>query len=269
MSYRDDLAALSARHAALESEVAQKARELEQTTRLLEDARTRARLPVLDNIRVAAPCPAEWAEMTGDERVRHCGECRRDVYNLSGMTRDEAEALILGKAGRLCVRYYERADGTILLKGDCEVGVVRRRRRRRRNAVFAGAAAMLVGGAGVLGGRAERSAEIDPPESNPVKFERLGKYEGVGRPQPLSAAELPIDLEPRLMQGLMAINPEAEEAARSALEAAKSALDAAKLAVEAAKDASAAAKVADEAARSADEASRAAAKAVAKHPRYQ
>src|SRR6185369_1103336 len=129
MSYRNDLDALAARHDALASEVATKTKELDAARQLLDDAKQRARLPVLPNIRVASPCTADWNQMTGDERVRHCGSCNKNVYNLSNMTRDEAEALIVAKEGRLCVRYFQRKDGTILLK-DCEVGVKQRRKRR-------------------------------------------------------------------------------------------------------------------------------------------
>src|SRR5688500_9147389 len=111
MSYRADLDALSARHAALEAEVAQKSKELDAATQLLADAKSHAKLPVLDNIRIASPCSADWSKMTGDERTRHCGDCKKNVYNLSEMTRDEAETLILAKEGRLCVRYFQRKDG--------------------------------------------------------------------------------------------------------------------------------------------------------------
>jgi len=184
MSYRDDLAALSARHAALEHELAHKQRELDQTTWLLEDARARARLPVLDNIGVASPCRADWNQMTGDDRVRHCGDCQRNVYNLSAMTRDEAEALIVEKEGQLCVRYFRRADGTILLQDDCELGVQRRRRRRRRVAI-AGAAAMLVGAAGAVGWASSGSDDPAPEPEQELELSghhTLGKYEGVMPP---------------------------------------------------------------------------------------
>jgi len=77
---------------------------------------------VLDNIRVASPCPASWEKMTGDARVRHCQECKLNVYNLSEMTRPEAEKLIASREGRLCVRFYRRADGTILTR-DCPKGL--------------------------------------------------------------------------------------------------------------------------------------------------
>jgi hypothetical protein len=155
MTYRDDVAALSARHDALATEVATKTRELESASRLLEEARAKARLPVLDNIRVASPCTAEWSKMTGDERVRHCGDCKKNVFNLSEMTREEAETLILAKEGRLCVRYFQRKDGTILLK-DCEIGVARGRRRKW---IAAGAAVMVAaGGAGMA---LRSSANVD------------------------------------------------------------------------------------------------------------
>src|SRR5262245_28002176 len=155
--YRDDLAALTARHDALEHEVAHKTRELEHAGRLLEQAKERMRLPVLDNLRVASPCSADWSKMTGDERARHCDACDKTVYNLSGMTRDEAEALILAKEGRLCVRYYQRADGTILL-ADCTIG---KKRARRRWLVAAGAAGLLGAGGAIATGRAPHTQERD------------------------------------------------------------------------------------------------------------
>jgi hypothetical protein len=75
----------------------------------------------LNNIRIASPCPANWDAMYGSERKRFCGECKLNVYNLAGMTRAEAEELLLRSEGRLCVRFYRRADGTILTS-DCPVG---------------------------------------------------------------------------------------------------------------------------------------------------
>jgi hypothetical protein len=85
-------------------------------------------LPQLDTIRIASPCTADWASMTGDERVRHCGQCDRKVYDLSEMTRQQAEALVFQAEGRLCARFYRRADGTILT-ADCPVGLARARAR--------------------------------------------------------------------------------------------------------------------------------------------
>lgn len=85
----------------------------------------------LDHVTVAAPCPADWDAMIGDDRSRFCGQCRLNVYNLSGMTKREAEALIAGAEGRLCIRYYRRADGTILTE-NCPVGLSALKRRLSR-----------------------------------------------------------------------------------------------------------------------------------------
>ena len=56
--------------------------------------------------------------MEGDEWVRHCGECRLNVYNVSAMTEEKALELIAEREGRLCVRFYQRHDGTVLTE-DC------------------------------------------------------------------------------------------------------------------------------------------------------
>lgn len=79
---------------------------------------------LLENVRIAKPCTADWNAMQGDDRVRHCGQCDLDVYDLSAMRRTEAESFLaerLGK-GRTCVRFHRRADGRLLTR-DCPVGV--------------------------------------------------------------------------------------------------------------------------------------------------
>ena len=76
----------------------------------------------LNHVEVAAPCKADWDQMIGSEQMRFCGQCNLNVYNLSGMTRDEAESLIARNEGRLCVRFYRRTDGSIITR-DCPVGL--------------------------------------------------------------------------------------------------------------------------------------------------
>ncbi len=97
----------------------------------------------LNDIRIASPCPADWDVMAGDDRVRFCGECRLNVYNLSDMTRQEAEALVKQHEGRLCVRFYRRADGTLLTR-DCPKGAAVLHRRRISRLLKTGVAAAVV-----------------------------------------------------------------------------------------------------------------------------
>lgn len=85
----------------------------------------------LNNLKVASPCSQDWNAMLGDKRKRYCGECKLNVYNLSGMTRAEAENLIMLAEGRLCVRFYTRADGSVLTE-DCPVGWARVKERTKK-----------------------------------------------------------------------------------------------------------------------------------------
>jgi hypothetical protein len=76
----------------------------------------------LNNVRVAAPCPADWDQMLGNERSRFCGQCNLNVYNLSAMSRSEAEEFIARSEGRVCIRYYRRKDGSVITE-NCPVGL--------------------------------------------------------------------------------------------------------------------------------------------------
>ena len=95
----------------------------------------------LNNVRVAAPCPADWDSMYGNERVRFCEQCQLNVYNLSEVSRAEAEELIGRADGRLCVRYYRRKDGSILTQ-NCPVGLRRLKRRLSRVATAIGSSVL-------------------------------------------------------------------------------------------------------------------------------
>ncbi len=162
MAYRDELEALKERHALLErnlDEIQKVAKTLEATRAQEAEVReqiavsaarleamggkARRALPMLDNVEVASPCSADWNTMKGSDRVRHCGDCKKDVYDLSAMSRDDAEAL-LQREGELCIAFYRRADGTILT-ADCPVGVKneRKKRRNRELVIVAIGAAML------------------------------------------------------------------------------------------------------------------------------
>lgn len=100
----------------------------------------------LENIKVASPCPANWNEMHGNERQRYCSECKLNVYNLSDMTRREAENFLINAEGRVCVKFYRRTDGTVLTK-DCPVGWQAVKKRVSRTAkAFVSVCAGIFGG---------------------------------------------------------------------------------------------------------------------------
>ena len=150
--------------------------------------KTATKLPVLlENIRIATPCSADWDDMVGDARVRFCGKCEKNVYNLSAMTREAGEALVREKEGRLCVRLYKRQDGTVITN-DCPVGMERARFRARvwRKVSGAAAAAGLV--LGIFGGRARADLAVDgkkqPCPNKPPVTQHVQVMGGAVAPNP-------------------------------------------------------------------------------------
>ena len=165
------------------------------------------RIPIpIHQIRVASPCDADWDQMFGNEVVRHCQQCRLNVYNLSAMTRDEAERIVFEAEGRLCVRFYRRKDGTVLTR-DCPVGLAALKRRVARFASAAASAglAFLTGvgasslaerlrplgfdGRGVISGRTTVMGDmVPPPPTLALESGRMTTHQGV---MPMDRGEEP------------------------------------------------------------------------------
>jgi len=114
---------------------------IDELSRVRNDLGRRCDRPAplrLAALRIASPCHQRWADMSGDDRVRVCNGCDRPVFNLSELTREEAEAVLATRGITPCVRFYRRADGTVMT-ADCPTGA------RRRLSVAAGA--LAAGGA--------------------------------------------------------------------------------------------------------------------------
>ena len=71
----------------------------------------------VDRVEIQTPCTVSWDSMYGDDQVRHCGQCRQNVYNVAEMSRADALRLIAGRE-RACLRIYRRPDGTVVT-ADC------------------------------------------------------------------------------------------------------------------------------------------------------
>lgn len=92
---------------------------------------------LLNELRIASPCPKLWQEMqlTEEEAVRFCGECCKNVYDVASMSEVQTKLLLQKAAaagqGRVCLQLYRRADGTVITD-DCPVGLRRVRNVYRR-----------------------------------------------------------------------------------------------------------------------------------------
>ncbi|MFT3696101.1 MAG: hypothetical protein QM831_23385 [Kofleriaceae bacterium] len=112
----------------------------------------------LPNLRLAFECKESWDAMVGDDQVRHCGSCHKQVFNLSEMTADEARAVLASRGVTPCVRFYRRKDGTVMTS-DCPTG----QPQRKKLAVVASGVALSLSAA---------SAYADPdPNTDPCQTE--------------------------------------------------------------------------------------------------
>jgi hypothetical protein len=87
----------------------------------------------LDLVEIPIPCEVPWEGMPGDDQVRHCGQCKQNVYNVASFTRAEANRLLRARA---CLRIYRRPDNTVITS-DCRERL--RAARKRGLLIFAGA----------------------------------------------------------------------------------------------------------------------------------
>lgn len=143
-------------------------------------------------MRVSSPCPKKWADLTGDDRVRYCGDCKLNVYNLAEMSESEVEALVRKTSGRLCGRLFLRGDRTATIR-DCPSS---RSRGLLRTATAVGAVILLVGFGWLFRSMPtpDRSRlpdwvrfvveMIDPEKPQPV-YELVGKICPPPQPPPL------------------------------------------------------------------------------------
>lgn len=131
---------------------------------------TEIQLEILQNIRIASPCPARWEDMQGDEKRRYCTQCDLYVHNVDQMTADEVEELllpILERGERVCAQLRRRADGTIIVR-DCPVGLRAVRAHTRRMAARAVALASFLFTTAVLAAQGEK---------NPTSRARMVQYQ--------------------------------------------------------------------------------------------
>lgn len=167
----------------------------------------------LNQISVASPCAEPWDTMRGDDQVRHCDRCDKNVYNISVMRLEDIAELVERKEGRMCVRFFRRTDGTILTD-DCPVGV---RAAVRRKLALAAAFIASIGAwmsttfGRTCGGGIPR-APVSPYESpkpvrtvpSPSPSSQCKSNEGqwvAGGMMPLPPAENPVDFKVKGIAG--------------------------------------------------------------------
>ncbi len=136
---------------------------------------------VLQQLRLVRGCEVSWESMVGDARVRHCGACDREVFDLTAMDPDEVEAFVLSRRANLpCLRMHVRPDGRYQ-DGPCEPA----QRRMLKRALFAAITLGLTGILGVL------SADPGPTEARPPEVATPNRFDAHWFREPTSYADVP------------------------------------------------------------------------------
>jgi hypothetical protein len=96
------------------------------------------KMKFIDSVRVGSPCTEDWDEMVGNEKVRFCTHCAKDVNNLSEMTRKDALKLVRRSGGNLCIRYRQHPETMAPMFSEQLVQVSRRAPRMAAGVMAAG-----------------------------------------------------------------------------------------------------------------------------------
>lgn len=184
-----------------EDERAALLRRLDAVRRSLEQASPVARSPLLRSLRIVQACPASWASMEGDHRVRHCSQCDRNVYDLTALMPEEVEAFLGTQRESSCVRMYARPDGHYQ-DGPCVPG---ERRMLRRAATLA--ASLGLGGLVALLSAGDSSVDHAVRAALPAREVRFDAEAFLNGPP--ERPVVPLDpVVMGVMMGAPAIDPE-------------------------------------------------------------
>jgi hypothetical protein len=130
--------------------------------------------------------------MEGDDRVRLCDKCNKNVYNLSQMTTAEANEFLYLTSLNACVNFHRRRDGTIITD-NCPVGLRKLRAQYRRIAAAVTTMVSLAQGfllASVAADSAKSRFENAP---NIVRGEPVATDETLRVPRDLGGAPCTVD----------------------------------------------------------------------------
>lgn len=127
----------------------------------------------IDALEVIAPCSVDWNDMQGDDKIRFCGYCEKNVFNLASMTRAEIADVLAAEVSRgnlkeVCVQIVRRRTDGKLVTADCVRSKERFALKQSAHRFVRFAAVLLAGFVGVNVGAAAQESfdETSSPATN-------------------------------------------------------------------------------------------------------
>jgi len=155
----------------------------------------------LQKLMINSPCTADWDEMSGDSLCKFCGDCEKNVHDLSAMSERKAQQLIQ-KESDLCVRFVRDGSGQISFQPETV------RRSRWGRVARAGLGFALVSMAAACGTGSDGEGLFSRTLtgiSNAVGWS--GEGCSVDQPQP-EMGEVDVVTETVHLMGMVAVEPE-------------------------------------------------------------
>ena len=120
----------------------------------------------IEKVQVTSPCSESWGEMAGNDVVRFCSHCAKNVNNLSAMTPRQASKLVRKSGGNLCITYKKQP----------ETGLPIFAQKINRLAARSGIAAGVIGASILLADAAYAQTVADPTAV--VQADQTPRYDG-------------------------------------------------------------------------------------------
>jgi hypothetical protein len=68
----------------------------------------------------------DWDQMAGDDRIRFCNLCQRNVYNLVQLSRPEIDQIWKDEPERVCARMVRNESGQLVTRENVNEGKLRK-----------------------------------------------------------------------------------------------------------------------------------------------
>lgn len=94
------------------------------------------------DLRVNSPCEVDWDSMVGNEEVRFCTHCEKNVHDISALTRKDAMRFVRANSGGVCVRFYTAPSGRTLHANEGKLHRITRRASKAAAGAFSVAIAL-------------------------------------------------------------------------------------------------------------------------------
>jgi hypothetical protein len=127
----------------------------------------------IDSITVPVPCTEDWNSMHGNDQVRFCSHCSKNVHNLAVVSRKQATRLVRASGGSLCIQYRQDSKTGAPVFAGQPVKIM-----RRPSSITTGVFVAAMGMSGVTYAQQPRASEPRTPDAIVAALKEGNRVDG-------------------------------------------------------------------------------------------